>query len=92
MSVIEASKYDKSLVTTCPDCGAEMYGLPWEKRDCPVCRVFMMPYYGHPKAPKELRKKYQVMLPHMARAMIKNCNPEELLNKMRSDRIERARK
>ena len=83
-------KKNDSLVTYCPDCGAEMNGLPWEDRNCPVCHVIMPAYYGHPEAPPELRERYKTMLPYLARAIVKATNTEDMLKRMQADRIRRA--
>lgn len=78
------------LITLCPECGTEMKGLPWEKRDCPACRIFMPPYFGHPQAPEELRERYKAELPHIAKAFVEAMNTDDMLEKMRQDRIRRA--
>ncbi len=81
-----------SLTTLCSDCNTPMNGLPWEIRTCPTCRTFMPPYYGHPEAPEELKEKHQEMVRSFARVIVHGGRLDGQLEKMRSDRIERAKR
>ncbi len=58
------------MTTSCPDCGAEMEGLPWERRECPACHIWMPPNIFHPDAPEEVQERGRIAARNFIRARV----------------------